>query len=138
VRVRVASAKVPTPQLLKVSERCGPVVTAASKARMLEEIEMMSHKPNCACRQKSAEEIRPDLIVQRPVYGFADIVKERCGPEHTIVCCAARQIEHLKRVIESVALGVILRRLAYAVKISEKRKQIVMYIHRPAGRIAAA
>jgi hypothetical protein len=118
--LRIAPADVPPAKVLKFSECGGSEMTAACAAWILEQIQMMSHKPNGSRRQETIEQIGPHFIVERPVYGLADIVKERCGPQHAIACCATREVEHLQRMIESVALGVVLWRLAYAVKIREK------------------
>ena len=48
--------------------------------------------------------------------GFADIVKERSGPEFSVIRIASREIEDLKRVVERIAFGVVAHVLCDAVE----------------------
>jgi len=108
-RAWIATAEIPSTKLLEIAQRVRAAMTPPRPARVLQQVEVMPHEPHGARTQKTIEQVRTDLVVERTIDGFADVMEERRSPEHRVRALASCELEDLERVEERIPFGVMAR-----------------------------
>lgn len=89
---------------------------------------MVADEPHDPLRNKTFQKVGPVGIVLRGAEPFAHVMEERCGVQLGVIGFASRVFEHLERVIERVALGMISRILGDAIEAVEQVEEF--FTHR--------
>jgi len=138
--VDLPAGEVPASQLLEIAELARPVQAAPRALRIAQQIEVMTHEVDHAIAHEAFEDFGADFVViafaeESTSFGrdgFSHIVEQRRGQELAVVGLAARVLEDLKRVEESVALRMIADRLGHAIEGVQKLEQLGQFIvHSP-------
>ena len=122
-----APREVPSAELFEVGELCRAAVATARLTGRAEEVEVMANEPHHAVGDESLEEVGAVGVVFGGAEGLAHIVEQRRCEEFGVLGLAARVGEHLQRVIERVALGMIPRVLRDAIEGAKHVEEVVVH-----------
>lgn len=89
---------------------------------------MVADEPHDPLRNKTFQEVCPVGFVLGGAEPLAHVMEERCGVQLGVIGFASRVFEHLERVIERVALGMISRILGDAIEAVEQVEEF--FTHR--------
>ena len=109
---------------LEISELAGLVHALTGPPRIAQQIEVVANEEHHAIAHQTFEQVGADLGVAAGVDGLAYIVQEGGGPELAVFSSGTRVLEDLERMKEGVALGMIARRLAHAIEVTEEVEKI--------------
>lgn len=90
----------------------------------------MADEPLDTIGDEAREHIGADLVVTRVAgsNALAYVVEEGSGPHFAVIGGGAGEVEHLERMEERVAFGMITRRLLDAIEGEEKIMKLVVHL----------